>query len=138
LGVCQSQLIGGAFIHLIGLLVAKAIGRPATTGSDDALNQLALASTVWLIVCCAMAYGLFLLRPACFFPAMTATNGSRYLIFASVFGRQVFRVLGMTFVGTAHLVFFAWLTPSVAAGIGGLIEVLCASFVFTKPFRPSH
>ena len=66
-------LIGGALIHPISLIVTKALGRPAKTNKANALNQLAMASTIWLILCCAMAYGLFLLKPALFFPAMMAT-----------------------------------------------------------------
>ncbi|MEO5596432.1 MAG: hypothetical protein ABIQ97_04745, partial [Lysobacteraceae bacterium] len=91
-------LIGGALIHPIGTLFAKALGRPAKTDKTNALNQLAVASTIWLILCCVMAYGLFLLKPGLFFPAMMATIGSRYLVFASVFGRSSFWVLGATLI----------------------------------------
>lgn len=125
-------LIGGALIYPIATIVTKALGRPAKTSKAIALNQLAMASTIWLILCCAMAYGLFLLKPVLFFPAMMATIGSRYLIFASIFGRPIFWTLGASLIVAAHLAFFFSVTPAVAAGPGGLIEVLFAFVVFAK------
>ena len=125
-------LIGGALIYPIGTIVTKATGRPGKTSKANALNQLAMASTIWLILCCAMAYGLFLLKPALFFPAMMATIGSRYLIFASIFGRPIFWVLGVSLIVAANIAFFLAAPPAFAAGLGGLIEVLFAFLVFSK------
>lgn len=130
-------LIGGALIHPISLIVTKAAGRPAKTSKGNALNQLAMASTIWLIVCCAMAYGLFLLKAELFFPAMMATIGSRYLIFSTVFGRPIFWVLGASLIVAASLTFFLLVSPTVAAGLGGLIEVLFAFLVFSKASKPA-
>lgn len=130
-------LIGGALIYPISAIVTKAIGRPAKTSKANALNQLGMASTIWLILCCAMAYGLFLLKPALFFPAMMATIGSRYLIFASIYGRSIFWLLGVSLIVAANLSFFSAAPPVVAAGLGGLIEILFAFFVFSKASRPA-
>ncbi|MFZ6798439.1 DUF7010 family protein [Undibacterium sp. Di24W] len=129
-------LIGGALIHPITTVVTKVLGRPAKTSKDNALNQLAMASTIWLILCCAMSYGLFLLKPELFFPAMMATIGSRYLIFASIFGRQIFWIIGVSLIGTANLVFFLVAQPVVVAGLGGLIEILFAFLLFSKASKP--
>jgi hypothetical protein len=125
-------LIGGALIYPLGMLVTKALGRAATTSKTNALNQLAMASTIWLVLGCAMAYGLFLLKPILFFPAMMATIGCRYLIFASVFGRPVYWVLGASLLVAANLAFFLALPPPAAAALGGLIEVVFAFVVFSK------
>ncbi|MFZ6843537.1 DUF7010 family protein [Undibacterium sp. RuTC16W] len=130
-------LIGGAFIYPLSLLVTKVMGRPAKTSKDNALNQLGMASTIWLILCCAMAYGLFLLKPELFFPAMMATIGSRYLIFASIYGRSIFWVMGVSLIVAANLVLFLAITPVVAAGLGGLIEMLFAVLVFSKASKPA-
>ena len=130
-------LIGGALIHPIGTVVTKVLGRPAKTDKANALNQLAMASTIWLILCCAMAYGLFLLKPELFFPAMMATIGSRYLIFASIYGRTIFWTLGVSLIVAANLVFFSAVPPAVVAGLGGLIEVLFAFLVFSKASKPA-
>lgn len=124
-------LIGGALIHPLGLLVTKLLGRPAKTDKANALNPLAMASTVWLILCCAMAYGLFLLNPVLFFPAMMATIGSRYLVFASVFGRSVFWLLGVCLIAAAVIAIGLAMPPVFAAGLGGLIEILFAFRAFS-------
>jgi hypothetical protein len=128
-------LIGGAFIYPISAMATKLLGRPANAGKDNALNQLVMGSTIWLIVCCAMAYGLFLLKPALFFPAMMATIGSRYFVFASIYGKAVYWVMGASLIAAANFCFFLASPPVIAAGIGGLIEVLFAIFVFSKTSR---
>lgn len=125
-------LIGGMLIHPVSVVLAKALGRPARTSKGNALAQLAMASTVWLILCCAMAYGLFLFMPVLFFPAMMATIGSRYLIFASLYGGSVFQVMGLSLILAAVLALYQASAPVTAAGIGGLIEVLFAVFVFSR------
>jgi hypothetical protein len=135
LGINQAVwtlLIGGAFIYPISLIVTKALGRAAKTSKANALNQLGMASTIWLILCCAMAYGLFLLKPGLFFPAMMATIGCRYLVFASLYGRSIYWLIGVSLILAANLVFFLALMPVAAAGLGGLIELLFAVLVFSK------
>lgn len=130
-------LIGGALIYPISAIVTKAMGRPAKTSKGNSLNQLGMASTIWLILCCAMAYGLFLFMPALFFPAMMATIGSRYLVFASMYGRSIFWAMGVSLIVAGGVVFFAATPPAVAAGMGGLIEVLFAVFMFYSAFKPA-
>ena len=130
-------LIGGALIYPLSALLTKFLGRPASTSKTNALNPLAMASTFWLIACCAMAYGLFLLRPYLFFPAMMLSIGCRYFIFASVYGKAVYWVLGAILVGAGLASFFTMLTPMMAAAIGGLIEIGFAGFMFSK-VRQTH
>lgn len=125
-------LIGGALIYPVSAILTKVLGRPATTSKTNALNQLAMASTIWLILGCAMAYGLFLFMPVLFFPAMMATIGCRYLIFASVYGRSIFWVMGVCLIVAGNFALFSKIPPTMAAGLGGLIEVLFAAFVFLK------
>lgn len=125
-------LIGGALIYPISAMLTKLLGRPATTSKSNALNPLAMASTFWLIACCAMAYGLFLLRPYLFFPAMMLTIGCRYFIFASVYGKAIFWVLGVILAAAGLMSFFTQLAPMLAAAIGGLIEICVAGFMFSK------
>lgn len=140
LGINQAVwtlLIGGSLIYPISAIATKAIGRPAKTSKANALNQLGMASTIWLILCCAMAYGLFLFMPALFFPVMMATIGSRYLIFASIYGRSIFWAMGVSLIVAGNFVFFSAIPPVGAAGLGGLIEVLFAFFVFLKAYKPA-
>ena len=131
-------LIGGALIHPIGTVVTKVVGRSAKTSKANALNQLAAASTIWLILCCAMAYGLFLLEPKLFFPAMMATIGSRYLIFASIYGRWLYWALGVSLIVAGNLAFFSAVSLAVAAGLGGSIEILFAFLVFSRASKPAR
>ena len=130
-------LIGGALIYTISAILTKVLGRPAKTSKPNALNQLGMASTIWLILCCAMAYGLFLFNPVLFFPAMMVTIGSRYLVFASMFGRAIFWVMGVSLIVAGNVALFAAVPPVMAAAIGGLIEVLFAGVVFSKAARPA-
>jgi len=128
-------LIGGSLIYPISAVVTKAAGRSAKTDKANALNQLGMASTIWLILGCAMAYGLFLLKPVLFFPAMMATIGSRYLIFASIYGKPIFWVMGISLIGAGTVTLFSVPQPAIAAGLGGLIELVFAFFVFRRASR---
>lgn len=130
-------LAGGMLIHPLSVVLGRAMGRPARTGKANALNQLAMASTVWLILCCAMAYGLFLFMPELFFPAMMATIGSRYLIFASLYGRTVYLVMGASLILAGVLALYLAIVPLAAAAIGGGIEVLFAAYVFSRAGKPA-
>ena len=125
-------LVGGALIYPISIIVTKMMGRSAEISKTNALNQLVIASTIWLILCCAMSYGLFLLRPALFFPAMMVTIGSRYLVFASVYGKSIFWILGASLILAGTLSLFVAITPAISVGLGGLIEMVFASFIFSK------
>jgi hypothetical protein len=128
-------LIGGALIHPLSLVLTKLLGRSAKTQPGNALAQLAAASTVWLIVCCAFAYGLYLLKPAFFFPAMMAVIGCRYMVFASVFGRAIFWLLGGVLVAAGNFSFLLAAAPALAAAVGGAIELVFAAWMFAKAER---
>jgi hypothetical protein len=128
-------LIGGAMIFPVAVLLTKALGRTGKAAKGNALDGLAIASTLWLILGCAMAYGLFLSMPILFFPAMLATIGCRYLVFATLFGRPVFLTMGASLIAAGLLTLFAAAPPAAGAAIGGAIEVLFALFVFATPSR---
>ena len=130
-------LIGGALIYPISAIATKAMGRPAKTSKANALNQLGGASTIWLILCCAMAYKLFLFEPFLFFPTMMVTIGSRYLIFASMYGRSIFWVLGLTLIVAGGVAFYFAIRPAIVAAVGGSIELVFAVLVFSKAATPA-
>ena len=79
-----------------------------------------------------MAYGLFLLNPVLFFPALLATIRRRYLVFASVFRTSVFWLLGACLIAAAFVAIVLALPPVFAAGLGGVIEILFAFGVFRQ------
>ncbi|SHN24431.1 hypothetical protein SAMN05192549_106108 [Duganella sacchari] len=140
LGIRQAVwtlLIGGVLIYPLSVVVTKVLRRPAKTDQGNALNQLVMASTVWLILCCAMAYGLFVFMPKLFFPAMLAAIGGRYLVFASIYARPVYWVMGATLIVAANGVLFLAIPPVVAAALGGLIEIVFAVLVFSNAARPA-
>lgn len=119
-------LIGGALIYPISSVLARLWVKPQAAPSSNALNQLAGASTIWLVACCVMAYGLYHLRPELFFPAMMLAIGSRYAVFATVYGLTVYWVLGLSLMGAAFLSFVLWLPPPFSALAGGLVELVFA------------
>lgn len=123
-------LIGGALIYPISSILTRFWVKPQETPSPNALNQLAGASTIWLIACCIMAYGLYHLREELFFPAMMLTIGCRYAVFATVYGLQVYWVLGLSLVAAACASYFLWLSPPLSAMVGGLIELGFAYVIF--------
>ncbi|MBH9551791.1 DUF7010 family protein [Inhella gelatinilytica] len=140
-GVSQgvwTLLIGGAQIYPLSLVVLKLLGRSGKAGVDNGLNALALASTVWLILGCAMAYGLYRLKPELFFPAMMATIACRYLVFASLYGLRVYWALGAALWGAAALAFFVGLAPAWAAALGGAVEVAFGLVLGEAVVRPGR
>lgn len=79
-------LVGGMLIHPVGVLVAKALGRPGSHVRGNPLGTLALEGTFLLLLCLPLAYAVALLRVAWFCPAMLLVIGGRYLTFASLYG----------------------------------------------------
>ena len=123
-------LIGGALIYPISSLLTRVWVRPQAAPTANALNQLAGASTVWLIACCVMAYGLYHLRPELFFPARMLTIGCRYAVFATIYGLAIYWVLGLALLAAAFVSFFLWLSPWMSAMAGGLVEMAFAVVLF--------
>ena len=123
-------LVGGALIYPISTLLTRFWVKPRAAPSPNPLNQLAGASTIWLIACCVMAYGLYHLRPELFFPAMMLTIGCRYAVFATVYGLKVYWLLGIALVAASFLSFFLWLAPSASALVGGLVELALSFVIF--------
>jgi hypothetical protein len=123
-------LVGGALIYPVSTLLTRIWVKPGAAPSPNPLNQLAGASTMWLIACCFMAYGLYHLHPELFFPAMMLTIGCRYAVFATVFGLKAYWVLGIALVAASLLSFFLWLAPPASALVGGLVELAMAFVIF--------
>jgi hypothetical protein len=60
--------IGGVFIHPVGVLFSRALGRRGKHAPDNPLGALAMATTIWMIMMLPLAYGVSLLRIDLFFP----------------------------------------------------------------------
>lgn len=92
-------LIGGVFIHPVGLLIARALGSRGTHEKGNAFGLLAGASTFWLVFCLPIAYVLSLAQPGLFFPAMLLIIGGRYLVFGTLYGMPLYWALGLALAG---------------------------------------
>lgn len=129
-------LIGGVLISPAADLLTKLLGRSASLPKGNPLTAVAAASTIWLIVCCAMAFGLSLQYPGWFFPAMMAVIGSRYMVFATIFNRAVYWALGCVLVIAGMAALGLRLSPLYSASIGSVIEIGFAVFVFRTAGKP--
>jgi hypothetical protein len=86
--------IGGVFIHPLGVLFARALGRTGKHAPGNPLGALAMATTIWMIMMLPLAYGVSLLRIDLFFPAMLFVIGGRYLCFQLLHGSRLYWVCG--------------------------------------------
>lgn len=127
--------IGAAFIHPASILLAKLLGRPGQHTKGNPLGQLAGATTVWLILSCVIAYGIFLHDMLWFFPAMMFVIGGRYMTFATLFGLRIYWICGFTLVAAAYgLVHFS-IVPAVSACTGAVIEAGFAIAILARSRR---
>lgn len=130
-------LIGGALISPLSNVLKKLLGAPSEAKPNNALNQLALATTIWLIACCFMAFGLYLHDETWFFPAMMLTIGSRYLVFSTLFGLAIYWVLGGLLIGAGALSFYLSSPAMYSALIGAAVELVFAAILFSRLSRPA-
>lgn len=130
-------LIGGALIHPISTVAIKLAGRPVRVAADNPLVPLAFATTIWLIVCCALAYGLSRHNVNWFFPAMMLVIGSRYLTFRTLFGHPLYSLCGGVLIATGCLTGMIAMGPAPAAFAGGGIEALFGLLLMSRVLKPS-
>jgi hypothetical protein len=86
--------VGGVFIHPVGMLFARLLGRTGRHASGNPLGALAMATTFWMIMMLPLAYGVSLLRIDLFFPAMLFVIGGRYLCFQVLYGSRLYWICG--------------------------------------------
>ena len=121
--------IGGMAIHPLGLLLAKALGRPGGAKGNP-LDRLALECTITMILALPLAYGVSLLRAEWFFPAMLLVIGGRYVVFASIYGLRLYWVLGGVLAAAGYGAAVMHLAPAPAAFAGAAIEAVFALVLF--------
>jgi hypothetical protein len=141
LGPAQSAvwalLIGGMFIHPVGLLICKLLGARGAHDKGNPLGQLAGASTFWLIFCLPLAYALSLQKPGWFFPAMLLVIGGRYLVFATLYGMRLYWVLGLTLAAAGLALGVLAAAVPVAAVTGAAIEAAFGVVILVQHRRVS-
>jgi hypothetical protein len=121
--------IGGALIHPVAGLLTRLLGSPGRHAAGNPLGMLAFATTVWMIMMLALAYGISLWRIELFFPAMLFVIGGRYLTFATLFGRKLFWVCGAALGLAGYVLATRHAAPVVGAFAGGAIEITFGSIL---------
>lgn len=127
--------IGAAFIHPVSVAVVKLLGRSGRHAKGNPLGSLAFATTVWLILSCAIAYGLALHDMLWFFPAMLCVIGGRYLTFASLFGMRIYWGCGLTLALAAYGLLRLQVAPALGAFTGAAIEALFGIAILVSSSR---
>jgi hypothetical protein len=97
-------LIGGALINPISNSINKSLHFKGDN-SDNPMKRLSMESTVWMMMCIPLAYGLSFQKPQWFFQGMLLIIAGRYLTFSTVFGQKIFWLLGLL-LGMAALILF--------------------------------
>ncbi|MCS0584306.1 hypothetical protein NX784_22200 [Massilia pinisoli] len=115
--------VGGALIHPVAGLLTRLLGSSGRHAAGNPLGTLALATTIWMIMILPLAYGISLWRIELFFPAMLFVIGGRYLTFATLFGRKLFRVCGAVLGLAGYLLAARHAAPFVGAFTGAVIEI---------------
>jgi hypothetical protein len=128
-------LIGGALIHPASTLALKALGKSAKVSKGSPLAHLAMATTVWLIAGCVLAYGLYTANADWFFPAMLLVIGSRYLAFQTLFGHRIYWICGAALIAAGYLGASAPLGPATVAFAGSGIEAAFAAILLLRNGR---
>lgn len=126
---------GGVFIHPVGVLFARALGRTGRHAPGNPLAALAMATTFWMILMLPLAYGVSLLRIDLFFPAMLFVIGGRYLCFDALYGSRLYWFCGAALALAGYGL--AALHAPVALGgfAGAAIEALFACLLLAGARR---
>lgn len=128
-------LVGGMFIHPIGIVICKLLGGSGAHAKGNPLISLMAANTVWLILSLPLAYAAYLHRAEWFFPAMLLVIGGRYLTFALLYGMRLFWALGASLAGAAWILAIMKAAPAQGALVGASIEGVFALAAITLHVR---
>lgn len=115
---------GGVLIHPLSSLLTRLLGRSGKHAAGNPFGMLAFATTIWMILMLALAYGIALWRIELFFPAMLFVIGGRYLTFATLFGTKLFWICGAALALAGYGLAALHAPPAVGAFTGGAIEIL--------------
>ena len=116
-------LVAGAFIHPVGVLLAKLLGAPGKHRADNPMAGLAVESTFWMLAGILVAIGISLHRIEWFFPAMLLVIGGRYLTFRTIYGLAIYWLLGAALCMAAVGLVFLKAPVPLSALVGGLLEL---------------
>ena len=127
--------VGGMLIFPVGVLLAKACGRPGSHAGGNPLGILALEGTVLFVLCLPIAYAISQFRVQWFFPAMLLVIGGRYLSFSTLYGMRIYWACGAALASTGCLLAASSAAPSTSAFAGAAIEGTFAAAIFVAARR---
>ncbi len=127
--------IGGMCIHPVSVLLVRLLGRSGQHGAGNPLGILAMETTVWLILCMPVTYGVSLDRIEWFFPAMLLMIGGRYCIFGTLYGDRRYWACAAALIGAAWILVSLRASPTLAALSGSAIEAVFALMIFAQARR---
>ena len=128
-------LIGGMLIHPTAVLICKVLGASGTHTKGNPFGSLAGSSTVWMILCIPLAYFLGLNQVDWFFPAMLLIIGGRYLVFATLYGMNLYWALGFALAGAGIGLGYFAAPAQLSTSIGAAVEALFAAVALVQNRR---
>jgi hypothetical protein len=127
--------IGGALIHPVSTVLCKIFGRSGKHSPGNPLAPLAFATTLWMIFCLPLVYGVSMLRIEWFFPAMLLVIGGRYLTFSLLFAMRLYWFVGLTLAASGYLLGKAAVAPAWSGFAGAAIEAVFATVILIASLR---
>ena len=115
--------IGAGLIVPVSNLLDRLLGAPGKHSAGNQLSKLALETTVLMLMCLPLAYGLAHFRIEWFYPAVLMIIGGRYLTFATIYGTRLYWLLGALLGVGGYLGFALGFPPHVTALLGAAIEL---------------
>lgn len=129
--------IGGVFIQPLSVLLLRLLGRTGRHARGNSLAGLAMATTVWMIMMLALAYGVSLWRIALFFPAMLFVIGGRYLCFQALYGNRLYWLFGAVLALAGYGLAASGAPVALGAFAGAAIEIVFAGVLLMGARRES-
>jgi hypothetical protein len=128
-------LAGGVLIHPLSLVLCRLLGRPARHEPGNPLAVLAIEGTFFMLVAIAVAYGLHVVRPDLFFPAVLLIIGGRYLTFQTIYGVRVYWLLGIVLIAAGFTLAINRSPMQISLLAGVAIELAFAALLFAQQAR---
>ena len=119
-------------IHPLGIVLSKILNRTGQHKKENPLATLAMEGTLTLFIGLYLAYTIFQINTEWFYPIMLMIIGIRYVIFQTIYGMKIYWILGMALTVAGILCLQSNQPMEIAAGIGGIIEIIFAILIIRK------
>jgi len=122
-------LIGGALIHPVSILLGKLMGIKDKQPAGNPLARLAMEGTLFMIFCIPLAYGYASQHAEWFFLGIMLIIGGRYLTFSTLYGNNIYWLLGFAIVTASYILFKSRASIIVIALTMSIIETCLGLFI---------